>query len=47
MWQAALLVMAIILSVGRARPQLKPLSSEMVDYINQVNTTWKVGSSLA
>uniref|UniRef100_A0A8C5A8E3 Cathepsin B n=1 Tax=Gadus morhua TaxID=8049 RepID=A0A8C5A8E3_GADMO len=45
MWQAALLVMAIILSVGRARPQLKPLSSEMVDYINQVNTTWKAGQN--
>ena len=45
MWQAALLVMATVLSLGRARPQLKPLSSDMVDYINQVNTTWKVGTA--
>lgn len=45
MWRAALLVMATVLSVGRARPQFKPLSSDMVDYINQFNTTWKAGQN--
>lgn len=43
MWQIALLVVAAMLSIGCARPQLKPLSRDMVDYINKVNTTWKAG----
>lgn len=45
MWQSALLVVAAILSICCARPQLKPLSRDMVDYINKVNTTWKVGNT--
>ncbi|KAM9366463.1 cathepsin B isoform 1-T3 [Symphorus nematophorus] len=43
MWRAALLLLAASLSVSLARPHLKPLSSEMVNYINKANTTWKAG----
>lgn len=42
MWRAALVLLAASLAVSLARPHLKPLSSEMVNYINKVNTTWKV-----
>lgn len=42
MWRAAFLLLAASLSVSLARPRFKPLSSEMVNYINKVNTTWKV-----
>ena len=42
MWRAAFLLLAASLSVSLARPRLKPLSSEMVNYINKFNTTWKV-----
>ncbi|XP_036405895.1 cathepsin B-like [Megalops cyprinoides] len=31
------------LSICWARPRLSPLSHEMVNYINKVNTTWKAG----
>nr|ACQ58942.1 Cathepsin B precursor [Anoplopoma fimbria] len=43
MWHSAFLLLAASLSVSLARPHLKPLSSEMVNYINKVNTTWKAG----
>lgn len=42
MWRAAFLLLAASLSVSLARPHLKPLSNEMVNYINKFNTTWKV-----
>lgn len=42
MWRAAVLLLAASLSVSLARPHLHPLSNEMVNYINKVNTTWKV-----
>lgn len=42
MWNTAFLLLAASLSVSLARPRLQPLSSEMVNYINKVNTTWKV-----
>lgn len=42
MWHAAFLLLAVSLSVSLARPRLQPLSSEMVNYINKFNTTWKV-----
>lgn len=42
MWRAALLLLVASLSVTLARPQFKPLSGEMVNYINKFNTTWKV-----
>lgn len=42
MWCAAFLLLAASLSVSLARPHLHPLSSEMVNYINKINTTWKV-----
>lgn len=44
MWRAALLLLAASLSVSLARPRFHPLSSDMVNYINKLNTTWKVGS---
>ncbi|XP_076012041.1 cathepsin B [Genypterus blacodes] len=43
MWRSAFLLLAASLSVSLARPRLQPLSSEMVNYINKVNTTWKAG----
>ncbi|TKS69943.1 Cathepsin B [Collichthys lucidus] len=43
MWRAAFLLFAASLSVSLARPHLKPLSSEMVNFINKFNTTWKAG----
>lgn len=42
MFRTALLLFAASLVVALARPRLKPLSSDMVNYINKVNTTWKV-----
>lgn len=42
MWGAAFLLLAATLSASLARPRLHPLSDEMVNYINKVNTTWKV-----
>lgn len=42
MWHAAFLLLAASLSVSLARPHLHPLSSEMVNHINKLNTTWKV-----
>lgn len=42
MWHSAFLLLAASLSVSLARPRFTPLSSEMVNYINKVNTTWKV-----
>ncbi|MEQ2210829.1 hypothetical protein XENOCAPTIV_020153 [Xenoophorus captivus] len=38
-----LLVLAASLSVSLARPHIHPLSSDMVNYINKLNTTWKAG----
>lgn len=43
MWRFAFLLLAASLAVSLARPRLKPLSSEMVNYINKLNTTWKAG----
>lgn len=43
MWRFAFLLLAAGLAVSLARPRLKPLSSEMVNYINKLNTTWKAG----
>ncbi|XP_051234828.1 cathepsin B [Dicentrarchus labrax] len=43
MWRAAFLLLAASLSVSLARPRLQPLSSEMINYINKLNTTWKAG----
>lgn len=45
MWRAAFLLLAASLSFSLARPHMKPLSSEMVNYINKLNTTWTVSSS--
>lgn len=42
MWRAVFLLLAASLSSSLARPHLKPLSSEMVNYINKLNTTWTV-----
>lgn len=39
---ATLLALAASLTVSLARPNIHPLSSEMVNYINKLNTTWKV-----
>uniref|UniRef100_A0A8C7URQ8 Cathepsin B n=1 Tax=Oncorhynchus mykiss TaxID=8022 RepID=A0A8C7URQ8_ONCMY len=41
MWCVLLLVSG--LSISWARPRLPPLSHEMVNYINEANTTWKAG----
>ncbi|KAM9766198.1 cathepsin B [Menidia menidia] len=43
MWHAAVLLLAACSSVSLARPHLHPLTSEMVNYINKINTTWKAG----
>ncbi|KAI9542651.1 hypothetical protein NQZ68_017662 [Dissostichus eleginoides] len=43
MWRAAFLLLAASLSVSLAAPRLLPLSSEMVNYINKINTTWTAG----
>ncbi|XP_033931255.1 cathepsin B [Pseudochaenichthys georgianus] len=43
MWHAAFLLLAASLSVSLAAPRLLPLSSEMVNYINKINTTWTAG----
>lgn len=42
MWRAALLLLAASLAMSETRPRFKPLSSDMVNYINKINTTWKV-----
>lgn len=42
MLRAAFLLLAASLAVSLARPRLKPLSTDLVNYINKVNTTWKV-----
>lgn len=42
MWRTTLLLLAASLSVALARPRLKPLSTDMVNYINKINTTWTV-----
>lgn len=44
---ATFLLLVASLSSSLARPHLKPLSSEMVNYINKLNTTWTVGCSCA
>nr|AGN52668.1 cathepsin B [Channa striata] len=43
MLHATFLLLAACLSVSLARPQFHSLSSEMVNYINKINTTWKAG----
>uniref|UniRef100_A0A3Q2PZJ3 Cathepsin B n=1 Tax=Fundulus heteroclitus TaxID=8078 RepID=A0A3Q2PZJ3_FUNHE len=43
MWCQTLLVLAASLSVSLARPHIHPLSSDMINYINKLNTTWKAG----
>uniref|UniRef100_A0A8D2ZVY7 Cathepsin B n=1 Tax=Scophthalmus maximus TaxID=52904 RepID=A0A8D2ZVY7_SCOMX len=43
MWRAAFVLLAAGLSLSLARPHLPPLSSELVNYINKINTTWKAG----
>ncbi|XP_037553434.1 cathepsin B [Nematolebias whitei] len=43
MWRAVLFVLAASFSVSLTRPRLHPLSNEMINYINKVNTTWKAG----
>ncbi|XP_056269550.1 cathepsin B [Pseudoliparis swirei] len=43
MWRSAVLLLAASLSVSLARPHFQALSSEMINYINKVNTTWKAG----
>uniref|UniRef100_H3DJZ9 Cathepsin B n=1 Tax=Tetraodon nigroviridis TaxID=99883 RepID=H3DJZ9_TETNG len=43
MWPAAFLFLAAAWSSSLARPHLKPLSSEMVNYINKLNSTWTAG----
>lgn len=47
MWQAAFLIIVTSFSSNLARPNLKPLSIEMVNYINKLNTTWMVSFSFA
>lgn len=42
MWRAAFLFLVASLPSSLARPNLKPLSDEMVNYINKRNTTWTV-----
>lgn len=42
MWRAALLFLVASVSSSLASPNLKPLSAEMVNYINKLNTTWTV-----
>lgn len=42
MWRAAFLFLVASLSSSLATPNLKPLSNEMVNYINKRNTTWTV-----
>lgn len=37
-----LLALAASLSVSLAKPHIHPLSNEMINYINKLNTTWKV-----
>ncbi|XP_053365713.1 cathepsin B [Clarias gariepinus] len=39
----SLLFLACALAVCWARPHLRPLSPEMVDYINKANSTWTAG----
>uniref|UniRef100_A0AAR2JLU9 Cathepsin B n=1 Tax=Pygocentrus nattereri TaxID=42514 RepID=A0AAR2JLU9_PYGNA len=39
----AFLCVLTALSMSSARPRLTPLSDEMVNYINKVNTTWRAG----
>uniref|UniRef100_A0A3Q0RQ43 Cathepsin B n=1 Tax=Amphilophus citrinellus TaxID=61819 RepID=A0A3Q0RQ43_AMPCI len=43
MWHTACLLLTASLSLSLARPHLHPLSSEMVNHINKLNTTWKAG----
>ncbi|KAG8540806.1 hypothetical protein GDO81_018516 [Engystomops pustulosus] len=44
MWQS-LALLCILASFASARnvPYFKPLSGEMINYINKLNTTWKAG----
>lgn len=42
MWLTVCLLLAASLSLSLARPHLHPLSNEMVNHINKLNTTWKV-----
>ncbi|XP_077449571.1 cathepsin B [Stigmatopora argus] len=41
MWCARFILLAAGLSLSSAKPNIHPLSSEMVDFINKINTTWK------
>ncbi|XP_061621889.1 cathepsin B [Phyllopteryx taeniolatus] len=41
MWHSALLLFATSLSLSMAKPHIHPLSTEMVDFINKINTTWR------
>ncbi|XP_067116152.1 cathepsin B [Osmerus mordax] len=43
MWRLAFLCLVSSLSISWARPHLSPLSNDMVNYINKMNTTWKAG----
>uniref|UniRef100_A0A8C5GUF7 Cathepsin B n=1 Tax=Gouania willdenowi TaxID=441366 RepID=A0A8C5GUF7_GOUWI len=37
------LFLAAFLSLSHAMPRLRPMSDDMVNYINKINTTWKAG----
>ncbi|XP_034043645.1 cathepsin B [Thalassophryne amazonica] len=43
MWCSIYVFLAAALSVTLAKPYFHPLSNEMVNYINKMNTTWKAG----
>lgn len=43
MWRQLLLIQAAVLALSLGRPPLKTLSTEMVDHINKINSTWKAG----
>uniref|UniRef100_A0A1A8SJW6 Cathepsin B n=1 Tax=Nothobranchius rachovii TaxID=451742 RepID=A0A1A8SJW6_9TELE len=43
MWWISLFLLAASFSVSLAKPRLHPLSSEMINYINKMNTTWQAG----
>ncbi|XP_066554666.1 cathepsin B [Amia ocellicauda] len=43
MWRLAVLCVLAAVCGSRARPHLSPLSPELVNYINKINTTWKAG----
>lgn len=46
MWQSVpVLCVLLALTGARSVPYFAPLSHDMVNYINKLNTTWQVSSS--